>query len=305
MLTPSSLYPGAKVALLCPSSSVAEDRLEPMVADIKALGLEPVVYPSCYYVNHHGIFAADDAQRAKDLQDAFADPEIKGILCLRGGNGAPRLLPLLDWKEIARHPKPFYGYSDLTNIHIVLNQRCRMVSYHTPMPIAGWYGNGDEFTLTYLRKALFGALSGPLPLGETAETLQGGKARGQLCGGNLARVRDSLGTPWELDTRGKLLFLEDVDLPLWQIDNALTQLRNAGKLDECAGILLGKWVNCTAPDDQADSLTIEEIIEELVLPSNKPVLSGLPCGHSLPTMSLPLGAVCAMDADASTLEVLD
>lgn len=304
MLTPSSLYPGAKVALLCPSSAVTQDALEPIVADVKALGLEPVIYPSCYYVNHHSSFAADDAQRAKDLQDAFADGEIKGILCLRGGNGAPRLLPLLDWKEIARHPKPFFGCSDLTHIHIALNQRCRMVSYHTPMPADGWWGSGDTFTLTYLRRALFGALTGPLPLGEAAETLQGGKARGQLCGGSLTRVRDSLGTPWELDTKGKLLFLEEVDLPLWQIDNALTQLRNAGKLDDCAGILLGRLANCTASAGQEDSLSIQEIIEELVLPCNKPVLAGLPCGHGLPTMALPLGAVCAMDADATALEVL-
>ena len=95
-----------------------------------------------------------------------------------------------------------------------------------------------------------------------------------------------------------------MDLPLWQIDNALTQLRNAGKLDDCAGILLGRWANCTAPAGQEDSLSIQEIIEELVLPCNKPVLAGLPCGHGLPTMSLPLGAVCAMDADDRTLEVL-
>ena len=108
MSTSLSLYPGARVALLCASSAVPEERLEPSLAAVKALGLEPVVYPSCYYVNHHGYFAADDAQRAKDLQDAFSDPTIQGILCIRGGYGAGRLLPLLNWRDIARHPKPFY-----------------------------------------------------------------------------------------------------------------------------------------------------------------------------------------------------
>lgn len=107
MLTPSSLYPGAKVALLCPSSAVTQDALEPIVADIKALGLEPMIYPSCYYVNHHSSFAADDAQRAKDLQDAFADGEIKGILCLRGGNGAPGCCPCWTGRRSPVTPSPF------------------------------------------------------------------------------------------------------------------------------------------------------------------------------------------------------
>ena len=302
MSTSCSLYPGARVALLCASSAVPEERLETSLAAVRALGLEPVVYPSCYYVNRHGYFAADDAQRAKDLQDAFSDPAIQGILCIRGGYGAGRLLPLLNWKDIARHPKPLYGYSDVTALHIALNQRCRMVSYHTPMPSTEWYKGLDEFTMTYLRRALFGALSGPMPMGSTVETLQGGTAKGALCGGNLSLICDSLGTPWEIDTRGKILFLEDVGEKTYRIDGMLTQLRNAGKLDDCAGILLGYWTDCQ-PEYPDRTLTIPQIIEEVVLPAGKPTLAGLPCGHSLPTMCLPLGAAAVMDADARTLEV--
>ena len=302
MLTPNSLYPGSRVALLCASSAVPEERLEPSIAAVKAMGLEPVVYPSCYYVNHHGYFAADDAQRAKDIQDAFSVPTIQGIICIRGGYGAGRLLPFLNWKDIARHPKPLFGYSDVTALHIALNQCCRMVSYQTPMPSTEWYKDTDDFTVTYLRRALFGALTGPMPMGENVETLQGGKAKGILCGGNLSLVCDSLGTPWEIDTRGKILFLEDVGEKTYRIDGMLTQLRNAGKLDDCAGILLGYWTDCE-PEYPDRTLTIPEIIEEVVLPAGKPVLSGLACGHSLPTMSLPLGATVVMDADAKTLEV--
>ena len=302
MLTPNSLYPGARVALLCASSAVPEERLEPSLAAVRAFGLEPVVYPSCYYVNRHGYFAADDAQRAKDLQDAFADPAIQGILCIRGGYGAGRLLPLLNWKDIARHPKPLFGYSDVTALHIALNQCCRMVSYHTPMPSTEWYKETDDFTLGYLRRALFGALTGPLDMGDRVETLCSGKARGILCGGNLSLVVDSLGTPWEIDTRGKLLFLEDVGEKTYRIDGMLTQLRNAGKFDHCAGILLGYWTDCP-PEYPEKTLTLEEIIREVVLPAGKPTVAGVPCGHSLPTMSLPLGAVAVLDADTKTLEV--
>ncbi len=302
MITPHSLYPGARVALVAPSSAVPQHRLQPAVEAVRALGLEPVVFPSCYYVNHYGYLSADDGQRAKDLQDAFSDPSIQGILCIKGGHGAGRLLPLLNWRDIARHPKLFAGYSDVTILHLALNQSCRLVTYHTPMPASELYKPVDDFTMAYLRRALFGALSGPLPLPAEVETLAGGRARGTLCGGNLTLVRDSLGTPWEIDTRGKLLFLEDIGEKPYRIDAMLTQLRNAGKLDQCAGILLGGWTDC-APDPSEDTLTLDDILRQVVLPTGKPVLSGLPAGHVLPTMSLPLGATVAMDADAKTLEV--
>ena len=302
MLTPNSLYPGARVALLCASSAVPSERLAPAVEAVKALGLEPVVYPSCLFENRHGYFAADDGQRAKDLSDAFSDPAIRGILCIRGGYGAGRLLPLLNWKDMARHPKLFCGYSDVTALHIALNQCCRLLTYQTPMPSTEYYQPVDEFTMTYLRRALFGALTGPLPMGDGVRTLAGGRASGVLCGGNLSLVCDSLGTPWELDTRGKVLFLEDIGEKTYRVDGMLTQLRNAGKLDDCAAILLGGWTDCV-PEDEEKTLSLDEIFRELILPAGKPGLADLPAGHVLPTMSLPLGATVTVDADAKTLEV--
>ncbi len=301
MLTPNSLYPGAKVAVLCPSFAVSEERLAPAIEDIRAFGVEPVVYPSCYEANHHGYFSADDGQRAKELQDAFADPSIQGIWCLRGGYGAGRLLPLLNWREIARHPKLFCGFSDITALHIVLNQYCHLITYHTPMLGGEQRRPADDFTTTYLRRALFGALTGPLPLDGQAETLSGGRARGVLCGGNLSLVCDSLGTPWEINTRGKILFLEDTGEAIHRLDAMLTQLRNAGKFRDCAGILLGGWTDC-APQNPERSLTLDDLFRELILPTGKPTLSHLPAGHLSTTMSLPLGATVTMDADAHTLE---
>ena len=330
MTTPAPLRPGERVALLCASSAVPAERLEPAIAAVRAMGLEPVVYPTCYDGTRHGYFAGTDAQRARDLTDAFADPDIRGVICIRGGYGAGRLLPMLDWEELARHPKPLFGYSDVTALHIALQQCCGLVTYHTPMPSTEWYrnvadvpvpddagrapGSGrnrtawydtglDDFTEGYLRRALFGGLTGMLDMGGQVRTLAPGRAEGPLCGGNLSLVCDSLGTPWEIDARGKLLFLEDVGEKTYRVDGMLTQLRNAGKLDDCAGVLLGYWTDCP-PEDPERTLTLDEIFAEVVLPAGKPVLAGLACGHSLPTMSLPLGAAARMDADAKTLEVL-
>ena len=141
-----------------------------------------------------------------------------------------------------------------------------------------------------------------MPLGETVTALCPGTARGPLCGGNLSLICDSLVTPWEIDTRGKLLVREDVGEKPYRIDAMLTQLRNAGKLDDCAGILLGYWTDCV-PGEGELSLTLDQIVEDLILPAGKPTLAGVPCGHSLPTMSLPLGATAILDAGAGTLEV--
>ena len=145
MITPNPLYPGAKVALVCASSAVPEERLAPAVEAVRALGLQPVVYPSCYYENRHGYFAADDAQRAGDLQSAFADDTIAGVLAIRGGYGAHRLLPLLDLDAIARTPKLFCGYSDVTALHTAFNQCCGFVTFHTPMPSTEYYQPVDGY----------------------------------------------------------------------------------------------------------------------------------------------------------------
>ena len=287
---------------MAPASPVPPERLAPAVEAVRALGLTPVVYPSCRPEHRRGCLAAADPVRAGDLQAAFADETIAGVLCVRGGYGSHRLLPLLDLEAMARNPKVFAGYSDITALHIALNQWCGLVTCHTVMPASEYWEPVDGFTMEGLRRALFGGLTGVLPWPEGAAPipLAPGRAEGRLCGGNLTLVCASLGTPWEIDTRGKLLFLEDVGERPRRIDAMLTQLRNAGKLRECAGVILGAWTDC--PQEEG-GLPLEESLQEL-LPAGKPVLAGVPCGHVLPTLSLPLGARAVLDAGAGTLELL-
>lgn len=300
MIRPRPLFPGARVALVAPASAVPEEKLQPALACVKSLGLEPVVYPSCCFANRDGYLAASDAQRAKDLHDAFADPSIDGIWCIRGGYGGHRILPLLDAELICSNPKWFGGYSDVTALHTFFNQICNFETYHCTMPSTE--PNPDAFTLQYLKKALFGNLSGRLssPEGQNPHTLVPGKSSGVLCGGNLSLLAASLGTPWEIDTRGKLLFLEDIGEKTYRVDAMLTQLRNAGKFRDCAGIILGAWTDCP-PEYPEKTLLLPEIFEQLIVPTGKPAIMDAACGHVLPTLSLPLGRMCTLDADRCTI----
>lgn len=300
MFAPKPLFPGAKVALVAPASAVPENKLENALLLMKKLQLEPVLYPSCYFANRDGYLAATDAQRAKDIMDAFADPSIDGVWCIRGGYGGHRILPLLDKEIICKNRKWFGGYSDVTALHLFFNQECHMQTFHCTMPSTE--PNLDDYTLSYLKKALFGGLSGTLAYSQEITTLVSGKAEGILCGGNLSLVAASLGTPWEIDTKGKILFLEDIGEKTYRVDSMLTQLRNAGKFDDCAGILLGAWTDCV-PEYPEKTLLLPEIFRQLLVPAGKPILMDIPCGHCLPTLALPLGARVSMDADSKTITI--
>lgn len=300
MFAPKPLFPGAKVALVAPASAVPENKLENALLLMKKLQLEPVLYPSCYFANRDGYLAATDAQRAKDIMDAFADPSIDGVWCIRGGYGGHRILPLLDKEIICKNKKWFGGYSDVTALHLFFNQECHMQTFHCTMPSTE--PNLDDYTLSYLKKALFGGLSGTLTYSQEITTLVSGKAEGILCGGNLSLVAASLGTPWEIDTKGKILFLEDIGEKTYRVDSMLTQLRNAGKFGDCAGILLGAWTDCV-PEYPEKTLLLPEIFRQLLVPAGKPILMDIPCGHCLPTLALPLGARVRMDADSKTITI--
>lgn len=295
MLAPK-LFQGARVAVLGPSSSVTEDKLAAGVEALRALGFEPVVYESARSM--HGYFAGKDAVRAADINAAFADKSIDGIIATRGGYGGNRVLPLLDLDMIAKNPKFFAGYSDITAYHIAFNQRCGLVTYHMPMVTA--LPGACEYSLAGIKAMLFGtAANYENPEGYPRETLVPGTAEGVLCGGNLSLIAASLGTPWEIDTRGKLLFFEDVGERPYRIDGMLTQLRNAGKFADCAGILIGDFSDCDPKPDEK-TLSLDELIDEIIKPAGKPTIKGVRCGHCSPTMSLPLGKRFRMDAGACT-----
>ena len=297
MIRPKSLQPGDRLAVLCGSSPTSKTSDELMQA-VRDMGLEPVLYPSA--TAKHGFLSGVDAIRAADINAAFADPSIKGIVCTRGGYGFHRILPLLDWKTIKKNPKIFGGYSDVTAMLNALNQICGMESYH--MPMVGAWGDGlDEYSAPFVKSMLFGEpVEYVNPEGSPITTLVPGKAKGRLCGGNLSLLAASMGTPYEIDTKGKILFIEEVGELPYSVDGMLTTLRNGGKFDDAAGIILGGFTNCGEKEGSLGGLSLEEIFQELIVPAGKPTISGVVCGHCTPSMSLPMGRLFKMDAGAGT-----
>lgn len=309
---PDILQPGDKVALAAPSSPVTEKMLEAAVKSIEFLGLEPEILPCCRI--RHGYMAGPDDQRASELNTAFADANIRGIFCLRGGYGITRILPLLNFETIRKNPKPLIGFSDVTALHNSINQLCGFTTFHGPMPNAD-YTRLDEFSLMSLKNSLLSPHSRHAlenPADHAFEILHEGKASGILTGGNLSMLTSTLGSPYEIDTKNKILFIEEVGERPYRVDKMLTALSLSGKFRDCSGVIFGTFTDCIDPDPQklspnaitaGGSLTIKEIISEVVLPFKKPVLWGLQSGHSYPHITLPMGADISMDLTGKSVNL--
>lgn len=304
MIRPKALKPGDMIGLVAPASAVDEpEKVDAAVTKIESFGFRVKPGQSCR--GRYGYLSGSDGVRAGDINTMFADPDVDGIICLRGGYGTPRILDRLDYEMIARNPKVFIGYSDITTIHIALNQKCGLVTFHGPMAAADMITDFDAFS----SESLFNAVMGTTPLGQLAnppgfpiKTLLGGTAAGPVIGGNIMLAAATLGTPYEIDTTGKILLLEEIDEPPYGIDRMLTQLRLAGKLDACSGIILGNWNNCV-PRKGSESLTLLQIFEDIITPCGKPTIYDVMAGHCQPKITVPLGMDAYLDADQGRLVI--
>lgn len=295
---PPPLSSGDKVALTAPASPVSPEALSLAVDSLIFLGLEPVIMPSC--TSRCEYLSGSDSRRADDINHAFASREIKGIFCIRGGYGSARLLPLLDTAIIQKNPKPFVGYSDITALHCASSIFGPMVTFHGPMPSSG-YRLMDDFTLASLKLWLFSpdkAKSLENPPEHRLEIICPGKASGILTGGNLSVLVSTLGSPYEIDTKGKILFIEDVNEEPYKIDRALTSLTLAGKFRDCSAVLLGTFSECE-PKNPTCEYSADSIIRHTVSALEKPVVSNIRAGHIPCQLTLPMGALIHIDAVSS------
>ena len=305
MIRPKPLQKGDKVAIIAPASPSDKNLIDKCIASLNELGLKVVIGESC--LSEHGFLSGTDDIRANDINCMFADKNIKGIFALRGGYGCARLLDLIDFKLIKKNPKIFIGYSDITALHIAINQKSKLITYHGPMISTELIKGLDEYSADYYKKFIFEheKIEELLnPEGNSLEIINNGIASGELIGGNLSLICSSLGTKYEINTKNKILFLEEVDEVPYKVDRMLTHLKQSGKLKEANGIILGAFTNCIAPNNKK-SLSLQEVFNEIILPLKKPTISNLACGHCLPTLTLPLGEKVLLDANNKKIKILE
>ncbi len=299
---------GDTIGMIAPSGPAPDPNLiAEAVKATEELGFKVVAGPGCY--EKWGYLAGSDSMRIRDINTFFADPAISGIFCMKGGDGAPRLLDRLDLKMISRNRKVFLGYSDITALHTVFNQKAGFMTFHGPMPLSDFIT--PDFT-DYERESLLKAVMTTEPLGEIApppdappiETLCRGHAEGRLVGGNLSLICALMGTPFEIDTKGKILVIEDVHEANYRIDRMLTQLRLAGKLGDAVGIVIGEFTHAET-DDPNKQLPVDDVLKSILLPLEKPIIRNVSFGHGKHKTTLPLGASAVLDACRSRLIVTE
>jgi muramoyltetrapeptide carboxypeptidase len=309
---PAKLRKNSTVAVISPSSNPDHVGIQLGIDLLKKMGLKVVLGDTTRKLMTVRTLAADDEMRAKDMNWAFEDDSIDAVLCATGGYGSLRVLDLLDLDMIKDHPKIFLGFSDITAYHMAFNQFCGMVTFHGPViDIDPSKGQEEIRTQTEDLTRCIRQLMGQEPVREITNppegmmlmTIDEGKASGRLCGGNLTLVTGTLGSRYEIDTKDKILMLEEVKETYYYIEFHLTQLRLTRKLDQARGIIIGEISDTLKPEGPHPS--VEEIVRERVAGTHKPAIWGLCCGHGKRNMLLPMNAKVALDATKREITVLE
>ena len=301
MIKPQALKYGDTIGIIAPAN-YSGDSGNIMVKDLEARGFKVVLGDSFYakWYNYGGT----DEVRANDINKMFKDKNIKAIFCVRGGYGSIRLLDLIDFETIKKNPKIFVGYSDITTLLLAITQKTDLVTFHGPM--SSNYKNFDDITSTsFFNTIMNNKTSYELSdySGSALRTVREGKAEGEIVGGNLSLIVASLGTKYEIDTKGKILFIEEVGEYTYRIDRMFQQLKLAGKFDDASGIILGNFnkANKEAPED----MSLEDIFDDSFGKLKKPVVSGFSSGHVRPLITLPIGARAKIDTSVNKIEIIN
>jgi muramoyltetrapeptide carboxypeptidase len=301
MIKPMKLMKGDTVGVVAPAGTPKREALEKGVQFLVESGL--LVKLGNHVHNEWGYLAGSDEERAEDLHRMFRDREIKAIFCARGGYGSARMATLLDYSLISANPKIFWGYSDITFLHLAIAKKTGLVTFHGPM-IASDFGREsidphtrESFQQVFSDQQLSFPSGGHPPL----QTVVDGLAFGRLTGGNLTLMASTLGTPYEIETTGKILFMEEINEEPRSVDRMLNQLLLAGKLQNAAGIVLGDFHDCTTEDKP--SFELEEVLEHYLKLANRPAVHGLKAGHCSPNLVIPFGVNAILDTNRGQLQI--
>ncbi len=293
MIIPPFLKPGDRIRIVAPAGKVQKDKVVPGIELLREEGFEVIV--GRYVFNHQFQYSGTDQQRTGDLQEALNDPDAKAIICARGGYGTVRLIEKLDFSPLLKNPKWLAGFSDITILHSVLN-KLGIASIHGAMP--GFFLENKKPTRSFF--SLMDMLkSGKSQIEAPANSLnRSGQCAGQLVGGNLSLIYSLQGTPWQLDTYGKILLIEDVGEYLYHLDRMMQNMRLAGQLKNLAGLVVGGFTEMK-DNESPYGKTVEEIIFESVSDYSFPVCFDLPVGHIPKNLSLMFGANYQLEVSES------
>jgi muramoyltetrapeptide carboxypeptidase len=288
---PPYLKAGDTIGITAPAGFMAIEKLQACIDTLQNWGYT-VKLGETTHSTSETYFSGTDEERAADLQDMLDDPEVKAILCARGGYGVSRILHRLSFKRFQRHPKWVIGFSDITALHAHLLRQYEIASLHAPMGAAF---NEDLFDNPYIasfRQAIEGqALSYTSPAHRHDRP---GTARGELVGGNLSLLAHIVGSESDLKTKNRILFLEDIGEQLYSIDRMMLQLKRSGKLDRLKGLVIGGFTDCK-DTDRPFGKTVEEIILSHVETDRFPVCFGFPVSHEKENYALKIGVVHQLD----------
>lgn len=293
---------GDTIGIISPASPEKIEIIDKGIETIESLGFKVKIGKNLY--SKKGFFAGGDLERAKDIMDMFLDDDVKLILCMRGGYGSMRIIEYLNFEEIKNHPKLFMGFSDITTLLNNIYEKSNLITFHGPMV-------SSNILETFTLKSFMDTLTLPknefiidnpdhLPL----ECSVNGIAEGQIVGGNLCLICSTLGTPYEIDTKDKILFLEEIGEAPYKIDRMLTQLLLNNKLQNCKGFILGQFKDCGLPNYDR-SFTLEEVLEDRIFSLKKPTLNHFMSGHSYPKLTLPIGANVRIDCNIGEIKILE
>jgi muramoyltetrapeptide carboxypeptidase len=302
------LRPGDTLGIVAPAGPVLPENLGRGVTRLQSWGYKVALGE--HVLAARGYLAGTDQQRAADFNQMWARPDVAAVLCAKGGYGVMRMLGGIDWDIVRAHPKFFCGFSDITALHAAIQREAGLVTFHGPMPAA--FGQAEAYNAAGFRAAMESTMPlGTIPWPAEGEelplpvTVRPGVAEGRLMGGNLSLLAALAGTPWEPDYEGRIVLLEDIDEAPYRVDRMLVQLLLSGKLQRAAGILFGDSPSCLCNPEGRPSLTLPEVLEDLLAPLGIPVLYGFPCGHTAYRATLPMGVQARLDATAGSLTILE
>lgn len=307
------LKQGDTIGLIAPGSYIDQSELEDSIRNLEELGFK--TYFTDNILERYGYLAGTDRQRSEDINHMFGNDEVAGIVCTRGGYGCNRILPDLDYDLIRQNPKVLVGYSDITSLLYALYAQTGLVTFHGPVGISTF----NEYSVDYLEKMMMSDSKGLQLLSAEANlkkdsdayeiyTITKGKAQGDLIGGNLSIAASLLGTPYDVDYKDKILYLEDIGEEPYRIDRMLTELLLAGKLDEVSGIALGVFIDCEVKKNKpsfSKSLTLKEVFIDRLAGLGVPVVYGLSFGHISSKYTLPFGSRAELDTETRSITMLE